>query len=130
QGDRFSAVPPGTHLSVIGAVAKLPAQYSSFSVMTVDLLDDTLAKVLTDHAGLETRLINYREFNATPENEFTKLHSDALADGRFAVHRIDALGLYASSFPVFSSNGEGIALIETRASSAETDEAVSQLVWR
>src|SRR5690606_1246681 len=29
-----------------------------------------------------------------------------------------------------SSNGEGIALIETRASSAETDEAVSQLVWR
>ena len=33
----------GTQYSVIGAVAKLPAQYSSFSVMVVHLLDDRLA---------------------------------------------------------------------------------------
>ncbi len=130
QGDRFMAVPPGTHSSVVGGVAKLPAQYGSFSVFAVHLLDDTLARMLSDHAGLEVRLINYRAFNAMPENEFTKLHSDALADGRFAVHRIDSLGLYASSFPVFSSTGEGIALIETRVSSTETDQAVSSLVWR
>jgi signal transduction histidine kinase len=130
QGDRFMAVPPGTHSSVVGAVAKLPAQYGSFSVFTLSLLDDNLARVLSDHAGLEVRLINYRAFNATAENEFTKLHSDALADGRFAVHRVDSLGLYASSFPVFSSTGEGITLIETRAPSTETDQAVSSLVWR
>jgi signal transduction histidine kinase len=130
QGDRFMAVPPGTERSVIGAVASLPAQFGSFSVVTVHLLDDDLARVLSDHAGLEVRLINYRAFNAAAENEFTRLHSDALADGRFAVQRIDALGLYASSFPVFSATGEGIALIETRASSTETDEAVSSLVWR
>ena len=130
QGERFMAVPAGTHYSVIGAVAKLPGQYRSFSVVVVHLLDDTLAKVLTEHSGLETRFINYRAFNALSDNEFTSLHSQAMTDGRFAVQRIDSLGLYASSFPVFSSSGEGIALIETRASATETDETVSALIWR
>jgi signal transduction histidine kinase len=130
QGERFMAVPPGTHYSVVGASSKLPAQYASFSVLVVHLLDDTLAAKLTEHSGMPVRLINYRAFNAMPENEFTSLHSQALADGRFAVQRIDKLGLYASSFPIFSSSGEGIALIETSSSSAETDRAVSSLVWR
>jgi len=115
---------------VIGAVAKLPAQYTSFSVVVVRLLDERLAKVLSEHSGLPVTLINYRAFNATPINEFTSLHSQAMTDGRFAVQRIDSLGLYASSFPVFSSTGEGIALIETRASSTETDRSVSLLVRR
>jgi len=123
-------VPPGTQFSVIGATAKLPAQYASFNVVVVHLLDDDLARVLSEHTGLPVRIINYRAFNATPVNEFTSLHSQALADGRFAVQRIAGLGLFASSFPVFSSSGEGIALIETRASSAETDRAVSSVVWR
>jgi signal transduction histidine kinase len=130
QGERFMAVPPGTAYSVIGATAKLPAQYSSFSIMVVHLLDDELARVLSEHTGLPVRILNYRAFNATAVNEFTSLHSQALADGRFAVQRIDGLGLYASSYPIFSSSGEGIALIETRASSTETDRAVSSVVWR
>ena len=130
QGERFMAVPPGTQYSVIGAVAKLPAEYASFSIVVVHLLDQHVADVLQEHTGLPTRILNYRAFNATPVNEFTSLHSQALADGRFAVQRIDSLGLYASSFPVFSSSGEGIALIETRASSTETDRSVSSLVWR
>jgi signal transduction histidine kinase len=130
QGERFMAVPPGTEFSVVGAVAKLPAQYSSFSVVVVRLLGEPLAKVLSEHTGLPVRIVNYRAFNATPVNEFTSLHSQALADGRFAVQRIDSLGLYASSYPIFSSSGEGIALIETRASSTETDQAVSSLVSR
>jgi signal transduction histidine kinase len=130
QGERFMAVPAGTQYSVIGAVAKLPGQYSSFSVMVVHLLDDAVAATLTAHSGLPVRLINYRAFNAMPDDEFTSLHSQAMTDGRFAMQRIDSLGLYASSFPVFSSSGEGIALIETRASAAETDKSVSALVWR
>ncbi len=130
QGERFMAVPPGTEYSVVGAVAKLPAQYSSFSVVVVRLLGAELANVLSEHTGLPVRIVNYRAFNATPVNEFTSLHSQALADGRFAVQRIDSLGLYASSYPIFSSSGEGIALIETRASSTETDQAVSSLVSR
>jgi signal transduction histidine kinase len=130
QGERFMAVPPGTQYSVIGASAKLPAQYASFSVLVVHLLDESLAAKLTEHSGMPVRLINYRAFNAMPENEFTSLHSQALADGRFSVQRIDKLGLYASSFPLFSSSGEGIALIETSSPSTETDKAVSSLVWR
>jgi signal transduction histidine kinase len=130
QGERFMAVPPGTEYSVVGAMSKLPAQYASFSVVVVRLLGDELAGVLSSHTGLPTRILNYRAFNATPVNEFTSLHSQAMADGRFAVQRIDSLGLYASSFPVFSSSGEGIALIETRVSSTESDQAVSALVWR
>jgi signal transduction histidine kinase len=130
QGERFMAVPAGTQYSVVGAVAKLPGQYSSFSVMVVHLLDDSLAKILAEHSGLETRLINYRAFNALADDEFTSLHSQAMSDGRFAVQRIDRLGLYASSFPVFSSTGEGIALIETRESATETDRSVKALIWR
>jgi signal transduction histidine kinase len=130
QGERFMAVPAGTQFSVVGAVAKLPAQYSSFSVMVVHLLDEAVAATLSVHSGLPVRLINYRAFNALPDDEFTSLHSQAMTDGRFAVQRIDSLGLYASSFPVFSSSGEGIALIETRASATETDRVVSALVWR
>jgi signal transduction histidine kinase len=130
QGERFMAVPAGTQFSVIGSVSKLPGQYSSFSVMVVHLLDDRLAATLSAHSGLPVRFINYRAFNALPDDEFTSLHSQAMTDGRFAVQRINSLGLYASSFPVFSSSGEGIALIETRASATETDKTVSQLVWR
>jgi signal transduction histidine kinase len=130
QGERFMAVPAGTELSVVGAVAKLPAQHSSFSVVVVHLLDDELAQLLTEHNGLPVALINYRAYAAQPDNEFTSLHSQALSDGRFAVQRIDSLGIYASSFPIFSSTGEGIALIRTTASSTETDQAVSSLVWR
>jgi len=130
QGERFMAVPSGTPYPVVGAVAKLPAQYSSFSVVVVHLLDDTLANILSEHSGLPVRLINYRTFDASPDDEFRSLHSQALTDGRFAVQRIDSLGLYASSFPVFASSGEGIALIETRASAAETDLVVRSMVWR
>jgi signal transduction histidine kinase len=130
QGERFMAAPPGTQYSVVGAVSKLPAQYTSFSVIVVQLLDEKLEKVLSEHSGLPVTLINYRAYAAAPDNEFTSLHSQALSDGRFAVQRIDGLGIYASSYPVFSSTGEGIALIRTTASSAETDKSVSALVSR
>ena len=129
QGERFMVAPTGTQLSIIGATAKLP-QYASFSVMVMHLLDSNLAQLLSAHTGLPVQIINYRAYAATPDNEFTSLHSQALTDGRFAVQRIDALGLYASSFPIMSANGEGIALIETRAPSRETDRTVSALVWR
>jgi signal transduction histidine kinase len=130
QGERFMAVPAGTQLSVLGAVAKLPDQYASFSVVVVHLLDAKLAYLLSEHTGFPVRIINYRAYAAAPDNEFTSLHSQAMIDGRFAVQRIESRGLYASSFPVFSSSGEAIALIETTASSTDTDRAVSSLTWR
>jgi signal transduction histidine kinase len=130
QGERFMAVPQGTQLSAVGATAKLSGQLPSFSVMTINLLDDKVAALLTDHSGLETTLINFRAYSAMPVNEFTSLHSQGMTDGRFAVQRIDSLELYASSFPVFASSGECIALIQTTAPATETDKAVSGLVGR
>jgi signal transduction histidine kinase len=130
QGERFMAVPQGTEFSVVGATSKLPAQYSSLSVMVVHLLDDSLARTLAEHSGFPVRLINFRAYSAMPVNEFTSLHSQAMTDGRFAVQRIDERELYAASYPVFSSTGEVIALILTTASATETDQAVSALVWR
>jgi signal transduction histidine kinase len=130
QGERFMAVPPGTELSVVGSVAKLPAQYASFSVMVVHLLDDKLAGVLEVHSGLPVHIINFRAYSVLPVNDFTSLHSQAMTDGRFAVQRIQSRGLYASSYPIFSSSGEAIALIETTASSKETDKFVGSLVSR
>jgi len=35
QGERFMAVPTGTQFSVVGATAKLPAQFASFTVLVV-----------------------------------------------------------------------------------------------
>ncbi|HUQ11154.1 MAG TPA: HAMP domain-containing protein, partial [Steroidobacteraceae bacterium] len=130
QGERFMAVPPGTQYSVVGATAKLPADLASFSVMVVHLLDSDLARVLSEHTGFPVTLVNFRAYSAMPVNEFTSVHSQAMTDGSFAVQRIEPLGLYASSFPVFASSGECIALILTTASATETDEAVSSLVWR
>jgi signal transduction histidine kinase len=130
QGERFMAAPAGTELSILGAVAKLPAQYTSFSVMVVRRLDDRVARLMTEHTGLETQITNYRVYAATPVNEFTSLHSQALSANGFDVQRIDSLGLYVSSFPIVSSSGEDVALIDTRAPAAETDRIVSSLVWR
>jgi len=129
QGERFMAVPVKTQLSVAGATAKLPGQYSAFTVMVVRLLDDRLAKVLAEHSGYAVHIINYNTFSATPVNEFTSLHSQAMTYGRF-VQRIDSLGLYASSFPIFTVSGECIALIQTTAPSSETDQSVSTLIKR
>jgi signal transduction histidine kinase len=130
QGERFLAAPSGTQLSVLGAVSKMPEQYSSFSVMVLRVLDERVARVLAEHSGLEVRILNYRAYEAAPVNEFTSLHSQALTDTRFAVQRIEGLDLFASSVPILSSQGEGIALIETRAPATETDRTVSSLVWR
>jgi signal transduction histidine kinase len=98
--------------------------------MVVHLLDDSLARVLSKHSGYPVTLINFRAYSATPVNDFTSLHSQAMTDGRFAVQRIESQELYAASFPIFSSSGEVIALILTTASATETDQAVSSLVWR
>jgi len=79
---------------------------------------------------VQIRLRSYRNFNNAPTDEFTSLHTTALADGRLAVAHIPKLGLFAASNPVFSATGEGIVLIETRLSSAQVDRDVRALRLR
>ncbi len=129
QGERFMAAPAGRQLSVIGAVARLPSEYNSFTVMVVRLLDKNEEDLLSAHSGLEVHLINYRTYAAAPDNEFTSLHSEAQTL-KFSPKRIESLGSVRVELPILASSGETVALIETRASASHTDTAVRSLVWR
>ena len=129
QGESFLAAPTGTPSAVVGAGASF-GEGKAARVYIVRDLDAQLARTLGQHVGLPIRLINYRSFAAAPVDAFTALHSSGLADGHSAVQRITALGLYASSVPVFASTGEAIALIETRLPAAAIDQAAGHLARR
>lgn len=129
QGERFLAVPETLEYPILGAVTRMPNRPDT-RVFIVRLLDPELAALMTKHVGLVVRLINYRTYTGAAVDEFTPLHSAALADGRSAVQRIGARDLYASSFPVFASTGEAIALIETLLPAADIDNSARRLIRR
>jgi signal transduction histidine kinase len=129
QGERFLAVPETTPYALLGAVTPIPNRPNT-RVFIVRLLDNELAGVMSKHVGLDVKLINYRAYTIAPVDDFTPLHSAALADGRSAVQRIGPRDLYASSFPVFASTGEAIVLIETRLPAEDIDNSASRLTRR
>jgi signal transduction histidine kinase len=129
QGETFLATPAAAVNPVVGAVTPLGTRPGA-RVFIVRQLDANLAKTLSQHVGLDVRLINYRTFTAAPVDNFTPLHAAGLADARSAVQRVGPLDLYASSFPVFASTGEAIALIETRLPAADIDNSASRLIRR
>ncbi|HTY49210.1 MAG TPA: ATP-binding protein [Steroidobacteraceae bacterium] len=129
QGQRFLADPQGGATPLMGgsaSVSTLPAA----RVYVVRLFNARLAASLSRQVGLEVRLLGYRAFTAAPLDALTSLHTTALADGRFAVRRIDAQGVYAASFPVFASTGEPVALIEARLASEGIDSATATTIHR
>ena len=130
QGERFLAVPSVGRYALLGASAQIGGA-TGRRLYVARLLDDRLAAILTERVGVPIRLVNYRTFVEDKRvDEFTRLHSAGLSDGRSAVLRIDDLGLYAASFPVFASTGEAIALLEARLPSGEIDASVGSLVRR
>jgi signal transduction histidine kinase len=129
QGQTFMALPSNIRLPVLGAFASL-GDTEGTRVFAVRLLNDKLARALSQQVGLETKLIDYRSFTNDPVNAFTPLYSAALADGRSAVQRINAQAVYASSVPVFASTGEAIALIEVLLPTAAIDTTSSHLIHK
>ena len=129
QGESFLASPATSPFALLGAVASFGSDKAT-RVFTVRLLDPQLARILSQHVGVEVRLINYRSYSAAPVDAFTSLHAAGLADGHSAVQRIAALNLYASSVPVFASTGEAIALIESRLPAAGIDQNATHLARR
>ncbi len=129
QGERFLAAPSGGGPALLGAVAPLNANAGT-RVIVIRLLGAKVEQRISERIGLPIRLLNYRNFTDAPVDAYTQLHSAGLSDGRFAVQRVDASNLYASSFPVFAATGEAIALIEARLSAEEIDSSVSRLVRR
>lgn len=130
QGERFLATPTvGLH-AVLGASAQI-GNATGRRVYTARFLDERLAASLSERAGVPIRIINYRAFVEDQRvDEFTRLHSAGLSDGRAAVMRMEHLDLYAASFPIFASTGEAIALLEARLPSGEIDASVGSLVQR
>lgn len=130
QGERFLATASVGRYAVLGASAQIGGA-TSRRLYLARLLDERLAATLTERVGVSIRLINYRSFVEDKRvDEFTRLHSAGLSDGRSAVLRIEDLDLYAASFPVFASTGEAIALLEARLPSGEIDASVGSLVRR
>jgi signal transduction histidine kinase len=130
QGERFLAVPMEGSWPVLGASAQVGGA-TGRRLYVARLFDEKLAATLSERVGVEVRLINYRRFvEDRTVDDFTRLHSAGLSDGRSAVARIDDLELYAASFPIFASTGEAVALLEARLPSAEIDASVGGLVKR
>lgn len=130
QGERFLAAPAGAPYAVLGAATQIGGA-TERRLYVARLFDQKLSKALSEHVGVTIRLIGYQAFIADRKvDEFTRLHSAGLADGRSAVARIPDLDLYAASFPVFAATGEAIALLEARLPSHEIDAAVGTLVKR
>lgn len=126
QGERFLAAPTSGP-SLIGAAVPLNNDVNT-RLVVVRLMSERLEQSMSERVGLPVRFINYRDFTAAPVDAYTQLHSAGLSDGRFAVQRVDAFDLYASSFPVFAATGEAIALIEARLSAESIDSSVGRLV--
>jgi signal transduction histidine kinase len=129
QGATFMGLPSNIRTPVLGAYASLGDTEGS-RVFVVRLLNDKLARTLTQQVGLEVKLVDYRSFTNDPVNAFTPLYSAALADGRSAVQRITSQGVYASCVPVFASTGEAIALIEVLLPTAAIDTSSSHLTHK
>jgi len=130
QGERFLAAPAETQYAITGASTQIGGA-TQRKLYVARVFDERLNKVLTERVGVTIRLISYQTFiNDRKVDEFTRLHSAGLSDGRSAVARIRDLDLYAASFPVFASTGEAIALLEARLPSREIDASVGSLVKR
>ena len=130
QGERFLVAPSVGRYALLGASAQIGGAVGR-RLYVARLLDERMAQVLSERVGTPIRLINYRMFVEDKRvDDFTRLHSAGLSDGRSAVLRIGDLDLYAASFPVFASTGEAIALLEARLPSAEIDASVGSLVRR
>jgi signal transduction histidine kinase len=130
QGERFMAVPSGSPYALLGASAQVGGA-TERRVYVARLLDERMEELLSARVGTQIRLINYRLFIEERKNDnFTRLHSAGLSDGRSAVARLDDQDLYAASFPIFSVSGEAIAFLEARLPSSDIDASVGGLAKR
>ncbi|HEX3844984.1 MAG TPA: ATP-binding protein [Steroidobacteraceae bacterium] len=111
QGPTFLALPANVRLAAFGAFVSMPGT-GDVRIYVLRLMDARLAHELTERVGTQVHFIDYRSYTADAVNAYTPLYSAALADGHSAVRRIDPLGLYEASVPLFASSGEAIGFID------------------
>jgi signal transduction histidine kinase len=129
QGERFLAAPTGLDTALLGAAAPI-ANRPDARIYVIRWLGGNLAKQLSTRTGLDVHLVSYRVYSRSADDAFARLHAAGIADGRSAVARVEDPDLYVSSYPVFASTGEAIALIETRLPAGELDNTVARLIRR
>ena len=127
QGPSFLALPTHRRVPVLGADAPLAGQPDT-RVYVLRLMDERLAKQLTHRVGMQIRFVDYRSYTSGPVDAFTPLYSAALADGHSAVMRINSVGLYAASVPLFASSDEAIGFIDAVLPAAVIDSSTTSLI--
>jgi signal transduction histidine kinase len=127
QGPTFLALPSNVRLAAFGAFVSMPGPVQ-VRIYVLRLLDARLAHELTERVGTQVRFVDYRSYTADPVNAYTPLYSAALADGHSAARRIDSLGLYEASVPLFASSGEAIGFIDAGVPIALVESSTTRLI--
>jgi signal transduction histidine kinase len=113
-----------------GMVSNESSPAPAIHLYAVHYLDDKLAAQLSERVGIKVRLINYRAFSKAAVDDYTRLNSSALSDGRYAAERIQRLDIFAASVPLYASTGEAIALIQTELTTDVSDANTRSLTQR
>ena len=127
QGPTFLVLPSNIRLAAFGAFVPMPGP-GDIRIYVLRLLDARLAHELTQRVGTQVRFRDYRSYTADPVSAYTPLYSAALADGHSAVRRIDSLGLYEASVPLFASSGEAIGFIDASVPIRLVESSTTRLI--
>lgn len=127
QGPTFLTLPTNLRLAALGAFVSMQG-LGDIRIYVLRLLDARLAHELTERVGTQVRFVDYRSYTSDPVSAFTPLYSAALADGHSAVRRIDSLGLYEASVPLFASTGEAIGFIDAGVPIALVESSTTRLI--
>ncbi|HEY7886851.1 MAG TPA: ATP-binding protein [Steroidobacteraceae bacterium] len=129
QGPTFLALPTNIRSAAFGAFLSMPG-VAGVHIYVLRLLDQRLAQELTQRVGTQVSFVDYRSYTADPVNAYTALYAAALADGHAAVRRIDSLGVYESSVPLFAASGEAIGFIDAGTSISLVESSTTRLIRR
>jgi PAS domain S-box-containing protein len=129
QGERFLLAPAWQPDGLLGAMADVPNLVET-RVVALRYFDATLARQLSDQAGMPVRLVRLSNWLDNVPDDFKELHSTALSRTESVARRIEARNVFASSTPIFASTGEGIVLLEARLRTSESDAVVAGFVRR
>jgi signal transduction histidine kinase len=110
QGERF-LVGGGSTDPALGGASATVSDHPDVTVMVTRVLDATLEQDLGERAGLDVRIVEFREI-AAGENPLHEINEDALARGRPVAGFIPQLDAYAATAPVAAATGDTIALLQ------------------
>jgi signal transduction histidine kinase len=132
QGERFMAAPPQAPGGLLGATAAVPGA-PGVSVFVLRTFNDAFVEILRKRSGEDVRLVRLTSWLDTVDPALRALHSAALSGSPQIARRIDEIGAFAASGPVYAPTGEGIALLEARLPIVRIENSLAnfmrRLIW-